>query len=108
MEMPGAWPFLKNALRGCVSVVRSTHMQTDPSSVGARPGATPAATSATSDQWVGSGTTAFDRTAESGGLSPIRTRSTSYVTGAYLASGDPSIDRMVALELALKRHGSAF
>jgi hypothetical protein len=35
-----------------------------------------------------------------------RVPGTAYVTGAYLASGDPSIDRMVALELALKRHGN--
>ena len=29
-----------------------------------------------------------------------------FVTGAYQASGDPAIDRMVALEAACKRFGS--
>lgn len=32
--------------------------------------------------------------------------STSYVTGAYLSSGDAAIDRMVRLEAACKRFGS--
>jgi hypothetical protein len=32
----------------------------------------------------------------------------SFVTGAYQASGDPAIDRMVALEAACKRFGSPF
>lgn len=31
-----------------------------------------------------------------------------FVTGAYQASGDPAIDRMVALEAACKRFGSPF
>jgi len=30
----------------------------------------------------------------------------SYVTGAYQASGDPAIDRMIRLEAACKRFGS--
>ncbi len=31
-----------------------------------------------------------------------------FVTGAYQSSGDPAIDRMVALEAACKRFGSPF
>jgi hypothetical protein len=42
-------------------------------------------------------------------MSPTTTRSgvgAAFVTGAYLASGDPAIDRMIALEAACKRFGS--